>query len=312
VEATHIGMGTVMAHAAYGPNAQAALQAVTHEARRLEQLLSRFVPDSDVAAINRTAGMARQTVSTETLAVLTQAQALSALCGGAFDITVAPLVDLWDVQHATAPPAAARIRRAAALVDYRDLTLCQNTFEAMLRRPGQALDLGGIGKGYASDAFMRLLMSMGITSAYANLGGNVSTLGARPDGAPWRVGIRHPRGDGLLCAVEMIGQAVVTSGDYERFFIDRRGKRYHHILDPRAGRPAAKGLISATVVAPEAMAADALSTALLASGMEAGLDWFSQYGAAQAILIDERLNLYCSKGLGGCLQTVAGVKPILI
>ena len=308
----HTGMGTIMTHTAYGRNAQAALQTVAEEARRLERMLSRFVPESDIAVLNRTAGKSRQSVGAETFAILSEAKRLSAQTGGSFDVTVGPLVDLWDFRHATAPPSPARIRQAAALVNYRDVTLYPDTCEAMLRRHGQALDLGGIGKGYASDAFMRLFQSLGISSAFSNLGGNISTLGARPDGSPWRVGIRHPRGDGLICAIEVVGKAVVTSGDYERFFLDSSGKRYHHILDPRTGRPAAKGLISVTVVADSAMEADALSTALLASGMEKGLKWFQQCSAAQAILIDEHLNLYCSAGLGGCLQTVACVKPIII
>lgn len=312
MEVTQIGMGTVMAHAAYGHHAQAALQAVTEESRRLERMLSRFVQGSEITALNRSAGESRQPVSAETFAILTEAQRLSARSNGSFDITVGPLVDLWDFHHATSPPSDARIRQTAALVHWQDLILYPETCEAMLRRNGQSLDLGGIGKGYASDAFMRLLQSLGIPSAFSNLGGNVSTLGTRPDGSPWRVGIRHPRNDGLIGAVEVVGKAVVTSGDYEQFFLDRAGKRYHHILDPCTGRPAARGLISATVIASSAMEADALSTALLASGIEKGLEWFSQYGAAQAILIDEQLNVYCSAELDGCLQTIACVKPIMI
>ena len=312
METTHIGMGTVMAHAAYGHNAQAALQAVAVEAQRLEQMLSRFLPESEITALNRAAGKSRKSISAETFAILLEAKRLCELSAGSFDITVGPLVDLWDFHHATSPPTAARIRQAATLVNYRDVILYPDTCQAMLRRRGQALDLGGIGKGYASDAFMRLMQSMGITSAFSNLGGNVSTLGARPDGSPWRVGIRHPRGGGLIGAVEVVGKAVVTSGDYELFFSDRSGRRYHHILDPHTGCPAATGVISATVIADSAMQADALSTALLASGIKKGLKWFEQCGTAQAILIDERLNLYYSAGLDGCLQTNACVKPILI
>lgn len=312
MEVTHIGMGTVMAHAAYGQNAQSALQAVAGEARRLEKLLSRFDPESEISALNRAAGESCKPVSAETFALLAEAKRLSAQSAGAFDVTVGPLVELWDFHHATSPPSPTRIRQVTALVNHRELTLYPDTCVASLHRHGQAIDLGGIGKGYASEAFMRLLQSMGITSAFSNLGGNVSTLGARPDGTPWRVGIRHPRSDGLIAAIEVVGKAVVTSGDYELFFLDRFGKRYHHILDVRTGCPAASGLISATVVADNAMQADALSTALLASGIEKGFKWFNQCGTAQAILIDERLNLYCSAGLDGCLQTIAGIKPIII
>ena len=312
MDVTHIGMGTIMAHAAYGQNAEGALQALVGESLRLEKMLSRFVPESEISALNQAAGKSCRPVSAETFSILSEAKRLSVESAGAFDVTVGPLVDLWDFHHATSPPSPSRIRQTARLVNYRDLTLYPGTCEAMLRRHGQSLDLGGIGKGYASDAFMRLLQSMGITSAFSNLGGNVSTLGTRPDGSPWRVGIRHPRGEGLIGVVEVVGKAVVTSGDYELFFMDRSGRRYHHILDPRTGCPAASGLISVTVIADSAMQADALSTAVLASGIEKGLEWLKRCGTAQAILIDKHLNLYCSAGLSGSLQIITGIKPIIV
>lgn len=312
MEMTHLGMGTVMTHTAHGGRSQAALAALHAESERLEKLLSRYQPGSDIAQMNRDAGLRHTAIHAETSAVLSEALRLSAMTDGAFDATIGPLVDLWDYRHATAPPSPQRIRQARLAVNHRDLLLFAESGEAMLRRPGQSLDLGGIGKGFASDAFIRLLAEHGIESAYSNLGGNVSTLGCKPDGSPWRVGIRHPRGEGAICALAVTDLSVVTSGDYERYFTDATGKRYHHILDPRTGYPAQSGLVSVTVVGPSAMTADGFSTALFVAGLERAIALLRQAEPMQAVLIDETLTLYHTAGLLGRLQTAAGVRTKII
>ena len=306
-EAAHNGMGTVMNHKAFGCHAEEALQAVQSEALRLENLLSRFMPGSDIGRLNQSAGVQPAKMSAETFCVLEEAVRLSELSDGLFDATVGPLVDLWDYKHASVPPADDKIRQAVSRIDFRCLKLNAAEKTAMLERRGQSLDLGGVGKGYASDCFMKRFQDFGITSAFSNIGGNVSTLGRRPDGSPWRIGIRHPRQDGLIGAVEVVGQAVVTSGDYERFFIDRFGRRYHHILNPLTGYPADAGLISVTVVSDSAMTADALSTAVFVAGLEKGLELIGKSPPAQAVLIDENLRLYVTSGLSDCLRVIDGI-----
>jgi thiamine biosynthesis lipoprotein len=247
---THEGMGTAITHQAHGGRAEEALKAASLEAKRLEGLFSRFREGSDVWRINRAAGGEAVSVSIETLEVLRRAAAFSHLTEGCFDPTVAPLSDAWDFRRAVVPDGEA-IGRARALVDYRDLTLHRMRRTAALKRPGQAIDLGGIAKGFAGDLLMAVFRRHGVRSALSNFGGGVSTLGARPDGTPWRVGIRHPRAEGLIGAVSVAGGAVVTSGDYERCFF-QEGRRCHHLIDPRTGRPSESGLISVTVVAPSA------------------------------------------------------------
>ena len=312
MEITHLGMGTIMAHTAHGSSASLGLQAVQTEAGRLERLLSRYQVDSDITRINLNAGVRRTTISPETNAVLTQAIRLSTLTCGAFDATIGPLVDLWDYRHACVPPSPESIRQAVRYVDHKDITLFKDTGEAMLCREGQSLDLGGIGKGYASDVFLRILRAYGISSAYTNLGGNVATLGSRPDGSPWRVGVRHPRSRGSICSLAVTNLAVVTSGDYERYFIDPSGKRYHHIIDPQTGYPAKSGLISVTAISPDAMVADGFSTALFVAGLDRGIALLKQVESMQAVFIDESLTLYYTSGLGDRLQTAAGVKSVMI
>lgn len=308
--ASHEGMGTAITHQAHGGRAEEALKAAKLEARRLEGLFSRFREGSDVWRINRAAGGEAVNVAPETMEVLRRAEAFSRLTEGCFDPTVAPLSDAWDFRRAVVP-GEDEIGRARALVDYRGLTLHRLRRTAALKRPGQAIDLGGIAKGFAGDLLMDVFRRHGVRSALSNFGGGVSALGSRPDGSPWRVGIRHPRGEGLIGAVSVAGDAVVTSGDYERCFF-AEGKRYHHLIDPRTGRPAASGLISVTVVAPSGLAADALSTALFVAGFERGLAWVGRTRGAGAVLIDEGLRVFVTKNLASRFTGTEGITATVV
>ncbi len=297
---THEGMGTQMAHRASGGHARRALHAVRAEADRLEALLSRFRPDSDIGRLNRSAGAAWETLSRETIDVLQSAAGFFEKSMGAFDVTIAPLADLWDCLHAAEAPDAQRIRKTLPLVNGGDLLLDPSTNSARLKRPGQFVDLGGIGKGYAADRFIRIFKDHGCKSACTNIGGNVGLLGCRPDGAPWNVGIRHPRQAGcLIGAISAQDCAVVTSGDYVRCFISPDGKVCHHILDPATGYPADSGLISVTVAAGSAIWADALSTAVFVAGMEKGMMLLKLFEGTEAVLVDRDLAVYVTGGLAG-------------
>ncbi len=308
-EAAHAGMGTRILHKAFGPNAHKALHYVKKEAVRLERLLSRFLKGSDVGRINRSAGLRPEKISPETYAVLSRAKAYAAEFQGAFDITVGPLMDAWDYRHASAIPEERKIMCALSLVNRADLALDERSGTAMLQKPGQSIDLGGIGKGYFSDRCMDIFRGCGVQSAFSNIGGNVSTLGSKPGGAPWSVGIRHPRQEGrLLGAVSVTDKAVVTSGDYERFFMDREGRRRHHILDPATGYPAESGLVSVTIVAQSAMIADALSTAVLVAGMEKGLGFLFRFPETEAVLVDENLSVFVTAGLKDSFQAGSGIQ----
>lgn len=308
--AAHHGMGTAISHKAYGCRAKEALEAARLEVERLELLFSRFREGGDVWRINRAAGGAPVAVAPETFAVLERATEFSQLTDGCFDVTVAPLSDAWDFRRASAPDED-EIARARALVDYRDLTLDRKRRAAGLARPGQAIDLGGIAKGFAGDLLMEVFRRHGVRSALSNFGGGVSALGARPDGSPWRVGIRHPRGEGLIGAVSVRDGAVVTSGDYERCFF-AGGRRYHHLIDFRTGRPAASGLISVTVVAGSGLTADALSTAAFVAGLERGLAWIARARGAGAVLIDEGMRVFVTRNIASRFSGADGVSAIVV
>ena len=307
---THHAMGTVMAHSACGPDAEAALNAACREVARLEGLLSCFRPESEIGRVNARAGASAVPVSPETYAVLSSGLDAGTRFAGCFDVTIGPLVALWRSARASlAPPDAAGIERALPLVDYRDLLLDSRKGTAALRHPGQSVDLGGIGKGLAGDSIREVLRRCGVGSAYSNLGGNVVTLGAKPDGSPWQIGIQHPREErGLVGAVAVVDEAVVTSGDYQRYFTDRNGRRHHHILDPTTGYPAASGLVSVTIVAGDSLVADVLSTALFVAGMEKGLEHLGRFPGAGAVFVDAGLRVYVTEGLRSRFRPAEGVR----
>lgn len=307
-ETRHAGMSTVFTYKAYGRRSADALRAARREALRLEGLMSRFQPCSDIGRLNGSSGGPGVRVSRETFETLERAQQISGLCPNRFDITVAPLVDLWRAAAGTGlPPEAERVRGALALADPGGLVLDSRRRTAMFARPGQAADLGGIGKGYAADRLLQVFRRHGIESAVADIGGNVAALGTKLDGSPWRVGIRHPRNDAaLIGCVEVADSSVVTSGDYQRYFTGRDAKRYHHILDPATGYPAESGLASVTVMAKRSMDADALSTALFVAGREEGASLLKHFPGVEAVFIGLDMGVYVTGGLRGKFQAAEG------
>ena len=313
-QTTHCAMGTVMTHKAFGLQARDCLQSVCQEVGRIEGLLSRFAPASEISRLNRSAGIKRERVSRETYQVLSQAVAFSRDFPCCFDVTIQPLVTLWSrAKESLAEPDASNIKQALPLVNYRDLVLDPEDWTAGLAKAGQAVDLGGIGKGFAADRILEIYQEAGIASAYSNLGGNVVTLGARPDGTAWQIGIQHPRQErALIGAVSVVNQTVVTSGDYQRAFTDSQGKRHHHILDPKSGYPARSGLISVSIVADRSSVADPLSTIVFVAGLEKALQCLRGMPGTEAILVDSDLHVYVTPGLRTRFQAEEGVDVTIL
>jgi len=201
------------------------------------------------------------------------------------------------------------IKQLLSLVDYRDLILDPWEMTVGLKNVGQSVDLGGIGKGFAGDKILDVFKEYGISSAYSNLGGNVVTLGAKPDGSPWHVGIQHPRQENrLIGSVSVVGKTVVTSGDYQRYFTDNQGIRHHHILNPSTGYPSQSGLVSVTIVAERSLVADALSTTVFIAGMEKGLELLRGFPQTEAILVDADVQVFVTKGLKDRFQADEGIQ----
>lgn len=255
-------------------------------------------PDaSDVYRINKYAGIRPVRVSEDTLAMLERSIYFAELSDGAFDVTVGPLLDIWGFGQAQYRiPGEQELESNLALVGYEQMVVDGVKKTVFLPQKGMEIDLGGIAKGYAVDRAAQKLRQMGINSAIINAGGNIYALGSQPDGSPWLAGIQDPRDKNKLIAVLKVKDtAVVTSGDYNRYFI-RNGIRYHHILDPSTGKPA-RHAISTTIVAPNATDADVLSTTLFVLGRGPGTELVEKLGNVQAVIVDEKYNLTYSQDL---------------
>ena len=256
------------------------------EIERLSGLLSRHDPSSELSHLNRTGWLTG--ASSELVTVLERAQYYAELTGGAFDVTVKPLVDLYRTHFAryNAPPEAAAVERARELVGYRMVAL--EGHDVTLSKPGMGITLDGIAKGYIIDQAVALLKSRGMFRVLVEAGGDLSLRGRQEDEHPWRVGIVHPRAiTGYYQVLESSSGCIATSGDYQAAFT--ADYSYHHIIDPRTGLSPTE-LASATVLTSNAANADALSTAALVLGMAQGLELFERLPGVEALLIDKQMN----------------------
>lgn len=273
---------------------KAALQAF-QEIKRIEHLMSPRVESGDVVRINQSAGTRWVAVSPETLDVIKKAMEISELSEGAFDITVAPLSQLWRAaREKKIPPAAEEVKERLDLVNYKNIEIDQEG-KVFLRKQNMAIDLGGIAKGYAVDKAFQVLQSLGYKDFIVNAGGDLRAAGLRSD-QPWAVGIQHPREpQKLLAKVSISDSALATSGDYERFFMHQE-KRYHHIFNPKDGIPT-DGCQSVTVLHKEGMTADALATAVFVLGPEKGFALCRKFQGVECLMVDKDGKIISSPGL---------------
>lgn len=266
--------------------AEEAVDAAIDTIKRLERLLSRFNPESDVSRVNDAAAGEPVSVQRETLEVLDLARLVSRQSGGAFDVTVGPLVVLWrEAGESGTLPTPEAIAAARSKVSWKDVLIDAEAGTVTRAREGISIDLSAIAKGYVAAAALGDLRAAGMESGFVNAGGDIAFLSVNPDGSPWRVGVADPRDDTrTLRVLHVRDAAVVTSGDYEQFStID--GKRYSHIIDPRTGNALeGGGPVSVTVVSQSAALADAWATALsvlgedgLGAAREAGVECLLLY-----------------------------------
>lgn len=290
--ATILAMDTVMDLSVYG-GSQELLDQARERVLELEELLSATDPDSEIYALNRT-GAAE--LSEDTAALLNRGLELCRETEGALDLSIYPVVRAWG--FTTGEYRVPEPQELAELLEHVDYTkiACSDSGGVTLPE-GMELDLGGVAKGYTGDRLIELLRENGVTSALLNLGGNVQTLGSKPDGDPWRVAVQSPAGEGYLGYLSISDQAVITSGGYERYFEDGEGNVYWHIMDPDTGYPAKSGLVSVTVVGEEGVYCDALSTALFIMGEENAISFWRAHGDFELLLVTEDGRLLVTKGL---------------
>lgn len=291
-------MDTVMDFTVYGENAQAALTAASREINALEQRLSRTRAGSEIFALNES-GSAQ--LSDETVQLLQTAMALSDETGGAFDMTIAPLVTAWGItSDSPRVPSQEEIDALLPLVGAQHVHIDGDrvTLDA-----GCAVDLGGIAKGYASDRVAEIFREQGVTGT-ASLGGNVYVSGRKSDGSAWRVAVRDPQNtDDYAAVLELEDAFAITSGGYQRNFTAPDGTVYQHILDPKTGCPVQSDLLSVTIVSDSGTLADACSTALYVMGTQDAIDFWREKGSFEMVLITADGRLLYTPGLAEKITT---------
>lgn len=295
--AEFFAMDTVMRLETPGLSDPAAVTAGRDAVETLESLLSRTDGGSEISRLNGADGQ-ETPLSYPTAALLAAAKDYSLATDGAFDPTVAPVMDAWgfttEERHVPAPDALAA---AMALVDSEELSVDTEASAASLARAGMEVDLGAVAKGFAAREAEAAIRDAGGTSAMLDLGGNVTVIGAKEDGSPWRVAVKDPRDTGsYLCVLALTDVTLSTSGGYERYF-EEDGVRYHHIIDPETGYPADSGLLSVTVVSADHLLADALSTALFVAGPEEALDFWRSRDDFELVLCTGQGELLVTEGL---------------
>ena len=307
-------MDTVMEVAAYGEHAEQAVKSTEKRIEELENRLSRTKADSLVSGLNRDGSIRHLTYDYWNL--IARAKEYRDATNGAFDITIAPVMDAWGFTgDSFRVPERSELDELLKHVNSDEIQIQEEPAHSVTLGEGQAIDLGGIAKGYTSDWVEQTFRANGIESGKISLGGNVFVLGTKPDGSDWRVGIKDPRNESGLAAILSLRDAyAITSGGYERYF-EENGKTYHHIIDPATGYPADSGLLSVTVVAADngpdwagagnGAMCDAFSTALFVMGEEQALDFWRNGGYDfDLVLVTEDGRVVITAGLADRFEEV--------
>ena len=298
VRETRTGLlGTVISITVYGDANKELFDGAFALVADIDARMSANREDSEIAAVGRESEKNAVSVSGDTYSLLERALGFSELCGGAFDITVGAVMALWKTGEVfNVRPDDAEIARRLPLINHKNVILSDGG--VMLAEHGMKLDLGAIAKGYACDKVFEYLKAHGVKSALLDFGGNIYTFGKKPDGSPWRLGIRSPiiGENGIVCSVTVQDESVVTSGVYERYF-EEGGTVYHHLLDPKTGFPADNGIVSMTIIDASSARADALSTACFVLGLEEGLALLESLPDSEGIFITEDSRIIVTSGL---------------
>ena len=291
VQGTFFAMDTVMDFTIYGESGL--IDQSESLIASLESLVSVTDANSELYAINQTGS---GTLTGKASSLMEQALEICRRTDGALDLSIYPIVRAWGFTTGSYQvPDEAEIQALLPLVDYRKIQYDAATGTVTLPE-GMEIDLGSVAKGYAGQLAAQMLREHGVQSALLNLGGNVQTVGTKPDGSPWQIGIKDPQGEDAMMVLSVEDQAVVTSGGYERYF-EQDGQTYWHIMDPSTGHPADSGLISVTIVGDDGVVCDGLSTALFVMGLEKAADLWAQSGDFEAVFVTASGEVYITEGL---------------
>jgi thiamine biosynthesis lipoprotein len=289
-----------------------AINAAFDEISRIERDLSIYKPESRLSYVNLKASTKPVKLDDEVLDLIKLSVDISKKTGGAFDITFASMGKLWDYRNDKfTPPSISDVKKILPAFSYKNILIDENEKTVMFLNPLTKIGLGGIAKGYAAKRAISVLKSFGIKNGIVACAGDIQVFGNN-NAKPWLVGIKHPREDSLIGTIDLNSyESISTSGDYERFKF-YKGKRFHHILDPKTGTPSDSGLISATVICSEPSYTDAYSTAIFVMGLKSAEDFLEREKSLSVILIDENLTVYVSGSLKGRVSIKEGFKVVFI
>ncbi len=267
------------------------------EIKRIENIISSWDKNSETSKINQNAGIEPVKVSKELFDLINRSIQISKITEGAFDISYASMDKIWKFDGSiTEMPSAEAIKKSVEKVGYPNIILDYNNQTVFLKVKGMKIGFGAIGKGYAADKAKKLLQNKGVKAGLINASGDLNCWGKQPDGVSWKVGITNPLNKNKIYSwFDIDDQAVVTSGNYEKF-IRFEGIRYSHIINPKTGYPA-KGIVSATIFAPKAELADALATSIFVMGTSVGINMVNQLKGVDCIIIDDKNRVHASKGI---------------
>ncbi len=302
-------MNTYISLAVYDQNGGAVLDEAERQIHEWEEHVSVTNKDSDVYRINHSGGK-RVQVHADTAEVLRLALAAAGQTDGALEPTLYPVLKAWGfTTDSKQVPGEAEIQRLLKQADYRQVVLDKDTVQLP---EGMEIDLGAVGKGYASQKTAELMKKRHITAALLNFGGNIQVIGRRPDGNPWRIGIRHPEAEEDFAVLELEDEAAVTSGGYQNFFLGEDGTVYHHILDPKTGYPARNGILSATIIGKDGGRCDSLSTAVYVMGADKAAAFWREHRDFEMVLFTADHTVYWTEGLEGRFQLRGAYKTEVI
>lgn len=290
ISKTGIYFDTVIQIDIYGSNDTKLLDQCFEYCESFEHTISRTIETSEIYQINHANGNPIE-VSDVTLELIQKGIEYGNLTNGKFDITIAPLMELWDFKNNTGNiPNDIAIQEALSHVNYKNIIIDGN--KVSLTDPNAAIDLGGIAKGYMADYLKEYLISEGIKSALINLGGNILTIGTKPDGTPFHLGIQKPfdKQGSAITSVKTTDSSVVSSGVYERYF-EVDDTLYHHIIDTDTGYPCNNGLLGVTILSKTSVDGDALSTSCFVLGLEEGQKLIDSLDNVDAIFITKDYKL---------------------
>jgi thiamine biosynthesis lipoprotein len=273
------------------------INSAVNEVKRIENLISDWIPTTQISQVNQNAGIVPIKVNNEVFELVERAIKISKLTDGAFDISYASMDKIWKFDGSMKEmPTPEAIKKSVERIGYEKIILDTKNKTIFLKDAGMKLGLGGIGQGYIADKVKEVLQAKGCTAGIVNVSGDINTWGSQIDGKPWTVGIVNPVNKNKVFATfPLIDSAVETSGSYEKY-VTFNNIRYSHIIDPRTGYPAT-GVVSVSVFAKQTEIADALATGVFVLGVEVGLNLINQLKGIECIIVDDKGKIFTSKGI---------------